>query len=491
MSVAEAIAELRSDATPVSVVLATFDPENFKDEELRVAYKGEGSIEEIVPHLPARDVAYGLVRKAFTHEKVGSVTADTVKFVWVSWRPEAGVPLKRKMKLSALDGKIRKLFSPFHVQIEATQTSEVSDGAVNELLESVTMTKNVVTDRKGASMYRGGASVQARTATSDASAAKMAFDSRVSAPMTSKGAVVSVDDESTLAATIAEYRSDSTATNWLLYSYADASLKKLTLAGKGEGGLEELLAACPENAAAYGIFRFGEHIDLTVVPSFCFIMWLPKSISIVSRAKIATHKGTVTPFFRPFHKEFTVNDRTELTEAQALAEISALSGTKSHVVSASPARTAKTVGPRSMLGGVSRKTQSIKIADEDALQAAISDVRNDSSSANWMLAGHDSDMALTLISVGDDGLSGLKANLDDGQVQYALLRTVEQIDRSTVVKFLFVLYQGKGVSPLARAKLGTLKGAIVKEFGAFNAEVFCTDRGDLTEDMVADKVKKR
>ena len=57
----------------------------------------------------------------------GRVKAETVKFVYVHWRPEV-IPLARKMKIGILEGKIKKALSPYHCDIEAEDAGALDEG---------------------------------------------------------------------------------------------------------------------------------------------------------------------------------------------------------------------------------------------------------------------------------------------------------------------------------------------------------------------------
>lgn len=99
---------------------------------------GSGGLAELKSNLPPADVAYCLLRERFQVESVGDVSTDTIKFVFVYWFPDSGVPLSRKMKVGTFEGEVRKLFQPYHVDINAGNDGEVTADIVRILLENVT-----------------------------------------------------------------------------------------------------------------------------------------------------------------------------------------------------------------------------------------------------------------------------------------------------------------------------------------------------------------
>ena len=87
---------------------------------------------------PEKDVAYALLRQNFTWESVGDVQADTVKFIFVYWFPDSGVPLMRKMKVGTHEGGIRQLFAQYHCDVNAGNLGEITPEIVNTMLENIT-----------------------------------------------------------------------------------------------------------------------------------------------------------------------------------------------------------------------------------------------------------------------------------------------------------------------------------------------------------------
>ena len=90
---AQAVADVRSDATDTDFAVLHYTSKT----SIGLAASGAGGLDAAKAHFPANDVAYALIRKKFNWETVGCVTADTIKFVFVYWRPEQ-IPVARKMK---------------------------------------------------------------------------------------------------------------------------------------------------------------------------------------------------------------------------------------------------------------------------------------------------------------------------------------------------------------------------------------------------------
>ena len=95
-----------------------------------------------------------------------------------------------------------------------------------------------------------------------------------------------------------------------------------------------------------------------------------------------------------------------------------------------------------------------KLDIPDDLVASIADVRSDGSTTNWTLSLFEKD-ALRLIGSGSGGADELSTQLTADGVYYGLVRTTEQIDKSTTVKFVFISFLGENLGVMKKAKMST------------------------------------
>lgn len=151
----------------------------------------------------------------------------------------------------------------------------------------------VVTDRKSTSMYMGGNKLPWKK-TSDSKVLKS--DSRNEFKV-AKGANLKFEDEGAIAEAIADVRDDASSTQWCLASYS--ARDTLRFAGKGDGDVDEMLATCSDGVASYGFFRVTEQYDRSTQTRFVFVIWSPENLKPMERALMSTHKGAITPIFRP------------------------------------------------------------------------------------------------------------------------------------------------------------------------------------------------
>ena len=373
--VARGIAAVRSDSDPVDWCVAGYEDKT----TIKLLGMGSGGIAELKQALVDRDVCYGFLRKQFEWESVGGITANTVKFVFVYWRPD-GIPISRKMKMGIYEGQMKRQLSPYHVVLEAAVQDEVTEAAVMDLIGSVTMRSSNVTDKKATGMYVAGATVNSTAApgkgeSSGASASSgsssssgggggaaaaaaggrgggflgaaagsssssssssssntgRAVDNRAAAIRPAQGAQLKFDDLQALTAAVEDVRNDLTPTRWCLFGYRGK--QTLALVDTGPGDVEEMKACFQSGNVNYGLFRVTEQFDAQVktTTKFCFVTWQPDDVHPVKRGVFATHKAAVNAVFDPFQYTFFVTDPAEFSGAMVAEHISGLTGTRSHV----------------------------------------------------------------------------------------------------------------------------------------------------------------
>jgi len=132
---------------------------------------------------------------------------------------------------------------------------------------------------------------------------------------------------------------------------------------------------------------------------------------------------------------------------------------------------------------------SIKFADQASIIDAIKDVRADDTPTNWVLVGFadgGSD-TLTLLGKGTGGINEVKALLKDDEVQYGLVRLMDQIDNSATVKFIFIHFVGEQVKYTRKARIGIHIGKITEIFTPHHTELTISKLDDISEEIIVKK----
>jgi hypothetical protein len=248
--------------------------------------------------LPAADVAYGLLRKKFQVEAVGDVAADTVKFVFVYWFPDSGVPLARKMKVGTFEGDIKKLFQPYQVDVNAGNDGELTEEIITTLLENVTG--------------------KADKTMAPVAAAKAAAPVRRSflGGMDNKTQDLEMVDQSAIIQAIADVRNDDKPeAEWCIaeFDQSDPKVPKLKLKAVGANGLDVMKSNFSPDSFNFAFFRLTEVIDKTTAVKFCFIKSQPEATPFRLKGKLGLKLGAVAAVFAPYHGDLVIDLPEELT----------------------------------------------------------------------------------------------------------------------------------------------------------------------------------
>ena len=255
---------------------------------------------------------YGLLR---VQQKIDLST--TTKFVYIYFIGEK-VPALQRGKIGTSQSAVKSALSPFHVDFEITNPSELNTEII---LNKVAETSGVVNKTKDVSH-----------ATSETSSGhkKSAFGFQGNAPESRGSAGLTLEQD--LLDAIADVRNDKTETNWALASYQGNDVKKpITLVAKGSGGVDELSSNFTSDMIGYGLIRVVDVIEGIKTVKFVFIIHIGSDIPITKKAIIATHKGGVVDGFGAIHLTVEISGSQEISDEILLAKVQEASGSKSKV----------------------------------------------------------------------------------------------------------------------------------------------------------------
>ena len=126
-----------------------------------------------------------------------------------------------------------------------------------------------------------------------------------------------------------------------------------------------------------------------------------------------------------------------------------------------------------------------------ALKALRSDSKGDAEQVQWLVAskvaGSDS-LALRASGASFD-VDAVKSHFESDNCNFALLRVIDQIDKSSTIKFVFVRSQPEATPALKKSAVSTKLGLYQQVFEPFSTEFFITRPEEITEAIVVDKVK--
>jgi len=268
-------------------------------------------------------VAFGLIRKV---EQIDQTSAS--KFAFVKFQG-SDIPVMLKARLGTHSGVVKSLFHPYHVTIDATHVSEITDDIIMNSVKAASGTKlNVLetttTTSSQSSLHRGDGMNTRTTATKGQIVQKPA----------SEGSAIKFLDEQAIRDSIKEVRKDNIdpRIDWTLVGYEGGKGNTLTLLGKGAGGLDEMLPLLSDGIVAYALLRRTERIDQTDAVKFVFIEWLGENIDRMHKARLSTYSGAINALFHPWHVDLRqVSHLRELSNEHINNKIQETSGTKSKV----------------------------------------------------------------------------------------------------------------------------------------------------------------
>jgi len=314
----DAIADVRSDKTSTNWVLVSYQGENSNDAAL--LGKGDGGVNELISHLKDNIVAYGLVRVSERFDN-----SDTVKFVFIKWIGE-NIHRMMKARLGTHSGAVKEVLSPYHVDVEASNLSEISEEIVTKTVSKASGTALHVREVQSSSSSSSHSPSLGRASSSKPSGGLPP----VSGPPKSDN--VKFDNEGGIKKAIQDVRSDATSTNWVLLTYDAPNSNTIKLAGSGSGGSAELIRHLKDDMVGYGIIRQDEKYDDSVRVMFAYINWVGDNIPRMMKARLGTHSGSVKSILTPYHADIDATNHSEISPEIITTTIRRTMGTATRVL---------------------------------------------------------------------------------------------------------------------------------------------------------------
>jgi hypothetical protein len=314
---------------------------------------------------------------------------------------------------------------------------------------------------------------------------------------------------------LSQVRSNTIETNWCLFTYAEGAKNTIELVGKGNGGVEELKGRLDPAKMFYGLVRVTDKIDNSVTVKFVFIVWCGEGVPFVQKAKMTTHKGSITKLIGQFHNDINCSNTSELSDDIVMRKVRDASGTSVHVKDSSssnsslntsaPAPSSPTPAPSGKAAKAAAHANTkapsapgtasvVQFIEEDKIRAAIKAVRSDNDETDWLLLGYDASgpnsTKIVLQATGSAGLDELIAHLKDDQVHYALYRTTDTVDNTVAVKFVLILWVGEKLPVIRKARITTHKGEITAFIGQYHVDCSCSNLNEVNDDIITDLVQR-
>ncbi|EOD33751.1 hypothetical protein EMIHUDRAFT_441472 [Emiliania huxleyi CCMP1516] len=133
---------------------------------------------------------------------------------------------------------------------------------------------------------------------------------------------------------------------------------------------------------------------------------------------------------------------------------------------------------------------SVDVSD-GGISTAIASVRDDGTDDMYAILKYDGKAKLILQKTGSGSMDEMAGELDDGEVQYVLLRVEGGRDQeSKAVKFVFITWVGASVGGMAKGRVASHKMAVKDALGWTVVDIQADDKDDISEGVIREKLKK-
>jgi len=109
--------------------------------------------------------------------------------------------------------------------------------------------------------------------------------------------------------------------------------QKVTLGGKGTGGVSELKNHLKDDEIAFCLVRVTDKIDDSVTVKFVWILWLGNKVSVMQKARLSVHQGVIKGFMGQVHLDLSCNSQDEVSHEIVMEKVMGTSGSGSKVLS--------------------------------------------------------------------------------------------------------------------------------------------------------------
>lgn len=341
-------------------------------------------------------------------------------------------------------------------------------------------------------------------------------------------------DEAAVRQALRDVRSDECATNWALVSY-DASGKvrrefsvmvlhrpkrnktitiarfflvphllsifqSLVLAASGTGGVDEMAAALDDARCMYGLFSMTAQFDRSTTTKHGFVKFIGAALPVMKKAALAPHNGFVRALFEPYHLDFSIDARDELSVAIATEKVRALMFTNEQPAAPATSGAAKGAATANVnrfrpepAAAAASSGNEISFKDADAYRAALASVHQTNGAVSWLLGAASTHTQLELVASGGEGdvaaqVAAITQRLEPNRANFALLRMIDIVDGHPTTKFVYVASMPAAVPPMQKARLATTQASISAAHRPWHVDFFIEQPSELSGDGVIAKV---
>ncbi|XP_067945536.1 uncharacterized protein [Watersipora subatra] len=314
---------------------------------------------------------------------------------------------------------------------------------------------------------------------------------------------VTAHDAKFLTDALNRLRSDEAiAGSYVLVDHHEANTNVIQLQAAGQG-VDELASQLDETKVQYALIKMTEQFDIATTHKFVLIRWIGDKVPFSKKGRYGIVFGAVNDqFFSPSHAQLETSFLDDVTHENINKLVQETSGNESKVVeNAQAAHMVKrgftavpaTQPPKSKSNIIPVSRGGAEVRHGDDVTEAIAKVRSDDSSTTWACIGYEANdvkKPLQCIATGQEAdVEAMKGCLEDDRPLYFLYRTSDTIDSHVTVKFVYIIWVGELVKPMAKAKLSTHKGVVQELFSGCHVTLFATNKSEISASIILDKVQ--
>lgn len=459
-----AIQDVRNDKTTTNWAIwennDTFDA-------LVLTGSGSGGYKEVEAQLAPGKVVYALLGLPTTE---GDYT--TIKYILVTWVGDGVKPLVKakssqdRVQLYTHISKYLQLGGEWQAQ----SLEEIAEAKLISKLEgSVFQEEKVASEKTYKATINDGIS---------------RFNPDYQPVSTGPVKVDFANEEESVQA-LQEIRDGTNDTNWVIFGY-QGNATKISLLGKGKGDFLNIEPFLEDNTVIYAILGVPFGTEDYVQVKFCFISWVGPRAKPLLKARSSQHRVALYNFSQtifPMAGEIQALSRDELSNELIRKKLIGTTVLNEEQQTSHQGRSANT-----------RKegVEKFEIANQNELDAALKEVRDDGSLINWAIVDYVEDSpVLQLLKSGTGGLEAVTPLLEDDKVVYVVFGTIQDDGDYSQVKYIFVTFIGKDVKPLHKARSSQHRVKLynyIQGFMQLAGEIQILNKDDLNEVNLVSKL---
>jgi len=264
---------------------------------------------------------------------------------------------------------------------------------------------------------------------------------------------------------------------------------------EADGTLDDIYAHFPADECRFALTKRVFQVEMAKAVKFIYLDWTPQGVKPARRAKLATHKRQAAEAAKPFHADFQLDDVKDLNEDQIQLKLGQISGVNKAQLNVA-VTTKHEYGSKGATAraaeNVAKKVEiksTMKWENETDWKDHITKLRNGTDNLNWLLTRYSKKDTLQFIEAGAGGADELAQKFDSKSVEFALVKVVDVVDKSSTVKYAYIEWIGDEAPNMTKGYISSKKAEILHLFEPFTVKIDISSASELTQQGVEDKIK--